>query len=117
MLATIPESERASSVKVLDCEGMPTERAFGVRWNLESDQFGFKVELKDKLPTRHGMLSIVSSVYDPFGFVSPGGKPEVLERMASLTPSTGIFFPLTAVLNHTRQLHHLSDASHFGAVT
>ena len=50
---------------------MPTERALGVRWNLESDTFGFKVKLKDKPPTRRGMLSIVSSVYDPFGFVSP----------------------------------------------
>lgn len=71
VLATIPASERASSVKELDCEDMPTERALGVRWNLESDTFGFKVKLKDKPPTRRGMLSIVSSVYDPFGFVSP----------------------------------------------
>ena len=71
VLATIPESERASSVKELGCEDMPTERALGVRWNLESDTFGFKVKLKDKPPTRRGMLSMVSSVYDPFGFVSP----------------------------------------------
>ena len=71
VLATIPESERASSVKELDCEIMPTERALGVRWSLESDTFGFKVKFKDKPPKRRGMLSIVSSVYDPFGFVSP----------------------------------------------
>ena len=70
VLTTIPESERASSVKELYCEDMPTERALGVRWNLESDTFGFKVKLKDKPPKRRGMLSIVSSVYELFGFVS-----------------------------------------------
>ena len=71
VLATIPESERASSAKELDCEDVPIERALGVRWNLESDKFGFKVKFKDKPPTRRGVLSIVSSVYEPFGFVSP----------------------------------------------
>ncbi|PFX12930.1 hypothetical protein AWC38_SpisGene23034 [Stylophora pistillata] len=50
--------ERASSVKELDCEIMPTERALGVRWSLESDTFGFKVKFKDKPPKRRGMLSI-----------------------------------------------------------
>ena len=58
-------------MKELNCEDMPTEQALAVRWNLESDTLGFKVKLKDKPPTRRGMLSRVSSVYDPFGFVSP----------------------------------------------
>lgn len=71
VLATIPQSERASSVKEFDWEILPTERALGVRWNLESGTFGFKVKFKDKPLTRRGMLSIESSVYDPFGFVSP----------------------------------------------
>ena len=66
VLATIPESERARSVKEFDCEDMPTERNLGFRWNLQSDTFGFKVKLKVKPPIRHGMLSTVSSVYDPF---------------------------------------------------
>ena len=44
VLATVLESERASSVKELDCEDMPTEQALGARWNLESDTFGFKVK-------------------------------------------------------------------------
>ena len=69
VLATIPESEGASSVKELDCEDMPTERGLGVRWNLESVTFGFKVKFKDKPPTRRGILSIVSSLYDPFGML------------------------------------------------
>ena len=71
VLATIPRSDRAKSVKDLDLEETPIERALWVRWNLESDTFCFKVTVKEKPHTRRGMLSIVSSVFDPFGFVSP----------------------------------------------
>ena len=71
VLATIPESERAKSVKDLQLGVMPSQRALGVKWNLESDTFGLKVKVKEKPPTRRGILSLVSSVYDPVGFVSP----------------------------------------------
>ena len=70
-LATIPESERAKSVKDLQLGVMPSQRALGVKWNLESDTFGFKVKVKGKPPTSRGILSLVSSVYDPQGFASP----------------------------------------------
>lgn len=57
VLASIPESERAKSVKVLDFEDMPVEWALGVKWDLESDAFGFRGKVKDKPPTCRGMLS------------------------------------------------------------
>ena len=60
VLATIPESERAKSVKDLQLGVMPSQRALGVKWNLESDTFGFKVKVKGKPPTRRGILSLVS---------------------------------------------------------
>ena len=50
---------------------LPTKRALGVRWDVETDTFGFKISLKDKPITRRGILSIVSSAYDPLGFVAP----------------------------------------------
>ena len=75
VLATIRKSERARFVKEFDCEDMPTERSLGVRWNLPSDTFGFEVKPKVKPPIRHGMLSTVSSVCDPFGFVSTFALP------------------------------------------
>ena len=50
---------------------MPSQRALGVKWNPASDTFGFKVKVKEKPPTRRGILSLVSSVYDPLGFASP----------------------------------------------
>ena len=67
------ESERAPSVKNLDlAENAPlTERALGVQWNVHADTFSFKIANKEKPATRRGILSIICSVYDPLGFVSP----------------------------------------------
>ena len=45
---------------------LPIEWALGVRWNVGSDTFGFKISVKDRPATR--ILSVVSSVYDPVGF-------------------------------------------------
>jgi hypothetical protein len=71
VVASIPEPERAGSVKDV-CPGQPTlERALGVQWNVGLDQFGFKIKMKEKPSTRRGVLSLVSSVYDPLGFAAP----------------------------------------------
>ena len=70
VLLAIPECERAASVKSLDLDGL-TERALGIHWNVEEDAFNFKIAIRAKPTTRRGILSIVSSVYDPLGFVSP----------------------------------------------
>ena len=43
----------------------------GILWDVQSDTFLFKVVVKDRPPTRRGILSIVSSIYDPLGFVAP----------------------------------------------
>ena len=71
VVASIPEIDRAGSVKDL-CPEQPTlEGALVVQWNVRLDQFGFKIEIKVKPPTRRGVLSVVSSVYDPLGFAAP----------------------------------------------
>ena len=71
VLESVPESERAPKAKDLDLGNSAIERALGVRWNVPSDTFGFKISIKDKQPTRRGILSIVSSTYDPLGFAAP----------------------------------------------
>ena len=55
----------------LDKELLPSDRALGVLWKVETDTFGFDTNRKEKPDTRRGLLSITSSVYDPLGFVSP----------------------------------------------
>ncbi|XP_052263633.1 uncharacterized protein LOC127866840 [Dreissena polymorpha] len=72
VLDAIPETERAPSVVKLQLgDSLPKDRALGVLWNVNDDTINFKVKLEDRPVTRRGMLSIVSSIYDPLGLVSP----------------------------------------------
>ena len=67
VLETIPESERSDSVKSLDLERLPVERALGVHF----DTLSFEISIRERPPTRRGILSVISSLYDPLGFASP----------------------------------------------
>ena len=58
-------------MKNLDFGHAPIERALGVQWCISSDTFGFSIAIKDRPATRRGILSVVSSVYDPLGFIAP----------------------------------------------
>ena len=52
-------------------EEQPTERALGVYWNVQKDALCFQVNLREKPRNRRGMLSMLSSFYDPLGLISP----------------------------------------------
>ena len=88
VIKNIPESDRSEGVKEidLDLDTLPLERTLGVQWCVESDSFEFSVVLQDKPCTRRGILSTVSSIYDPIGFVAPlmlEGK-SILQELCSL---------------------------------
>ena len=38
---------------------------------METDDFNFRIMDEGKALTRRGILSVVSSMYDPLGFVAP----------------------------------------------
>ena len=73
VIAAIPQKDRASTLKNLDLHNdrLPTERALGVYWCVESDTFQMRITLHDTPLTRRGILSTISSIYDPLGFVAP----------------------------------------------
>ena len=73
VLECIPEDEHASGAKDLNLEQDSSyiERALGVQWNIESDEFEFKISMSERPFTRRGILSVVSSIYDPLGFLGP----------------------------------------------
>ena len=50
---------------------LPMERALGVHWCVHSHSLKFKIELKDVPCTRRGILSTISSIYDPLGLIAP----------------------------------------------
>ena len=72
VLATIPESERSKSLQKLELSSTSNDRVLGIKWNFEADIFSFSVNLpKSTLMSRRGILSIISSIFDPLGFIAP----------------------------------------------
>jgi Pao retrotransposon peptidase/Family of unknown function (DUF5641) len=71
VISSVPGIERAKDFVVLDLSDMPVERALGVHWCIQNDSFVFRINLQDKPLTRRGMLSTVSSIFDPLGFAAP----------------------------------------------
>ncbi|KAK0144664.1 hypothetical protein N1851_017006 [Merluccius polli] len=73
VLKSIPEEDRAQSIKDLDMDfgELHMERVLGVQWCVSSDDFEFRVMVKERPMTRRGVLSTVASIYDPLGFVAP----------------------------------------------
>ena len=73
VLDTIPVTARAKEIEKLDLnyDDLPSQRALGVQWCIESDQLQFSMKEVNKLPTRRNILSVMSSIYDPFGITSP----------------------------------------------
>lgn len=73
VLAAIPEDQRPKGVKTLylDKDQLPMGRTLGAQWNVEQDAFSFSMEVKPHLMTGCSILSIVTSIYGPLGFLAP----------------------------------------------
>ena len=73
LLERIPEERRAQSVRKLNLTGdaLPCEHALGMVWDPNSDAFRFTTKIKDKPLTKRGILSSVSTLFDPLGLVAP----------------------------------------------
>ena len=84
VISSVPLEDRAEEIKNIDLDQdvLPIERVLGIQWCIENNCFSFHITLKDKPCTRRGMLSTVSSIFDPLGFVAPillEGKKMLLE--------------------------------------
>ncbi|XP_055957370.1 uncharacterized protein LOC126821179 [Patella vulgata] len=73
LLSTIPEKDRVEEVKKLDFEtdNLPIKRAPSVQWSVVKDRLEFDINIVNPKATRRNILSAMSSVYDPCGFVAP----------------------------------------------
>lgn len=80
VLLSIPEEQRAKEIIELDLDTdqLPMERALGLQWCIETDKFKFKTSVREQPQTRRGILSVVSSLYDPLGFLAPFSMPAKL---------------------------------------
>ncbi|XP_061159982.1 uncharacterized protein LOC133170834 [Syngnathus typhle] len=117
VLVHIPECERAKGVKDLDLDldDLPLERTFGVHWSAEDDVFKFHVALKEQPCTRRGILSTVSSIYDPLGFLAPVTFPakHLLQELCKLNLTWDEDIPNTHAQSWKRWLHSLRTLTAF----
>lgn len=117
VLKAIPKEECAESVKHLDMAlGEPLmERALGVQWCVSSDDFQFRITVKEHSLTRRGVLSTVASIYDPLGFLAPLillGK-QILQQLCR--DKVGWDEPLSEELR-TRWVSWLQDLENLSSV-
>ena len=66
-----PQSERAESVKIVEFDKSIIEKTLGVAWNVTNDKFVVKVSVNCKPFTRRGIVSVINSLFDPIGILSP----------------------------------------------
>ncbi|XP_037392737.1 uncharacterized protein LOC119263058 isoform X1 [Pygocentrus nattereri] len=73
IMDAFPPEDCAAGVRDLDLgeETPPIQRSLGLCWEIAKDTFTFMVSTGDKPFTRRGVLSVVNSVFDPLGLVTP----------------------------------------------
>ena len=71
ILKEISPGNLSPKIVNIDLDKLPIERALGVSWDLNPDMLTFKVVNKNIPETKRGILSMVSSIFDPMGLISP----------------------------------------------
>ena len=69
ILQSVPATERAKPDLNVDLDALPVHRTLGLEWNAESDDFFFTL-LVPTATTKRQVLSAVSGIYDPMGFLA-----------------------------------------------
>ena len=70
VLREIPVKERATPTYDLDLDKLPINRTLGLGWDAETDKFFFSSVKTDKPFTKRRVLSVVSALFDPLGFLA-----------------------------------------------
>ena len=70
VIDALPSSEIAPNVS-FDIDTNNIQRALGVSWDVVLDQFTFSFSPPDAPVTKRGILRVVSTLFDPLGFLTP----------------------------------------------
>jgi len=67
----LEDRKSGASNEDLQLQDLPEDSALGMLWDTQQDKLKFKINMKNKPLTRRGILSVISSVYDPLGLAGP----------------------------------------------
>ena len=86
VLEALPVSRLSPQLQDINIhdDDLPTHKTLGLIWNASSDCFCIKISIAEHNLTRRGLLSVLSSVYDPLGIAGPYMLPAklILQRLA-----------------------------------
>ena len=71
VISKVPYSDRSKKAQEHVLDTLTEDRALGVCWCVQEDQLSFQVQGMDQPLTKRGVLSMLSSVYNPLGLASP----------------------------------------------
>ena len=71
VLKAIDTSGRAIQEVDFEQKEAPIQRTLGIRWNIREDSFTFICQPKEVSMTKRRIVSLVSSIFDPIGYISP----------------------------------------------
>ena len=71
VLKSVTLKEPTPTSRLINGDTVKVERTLGLEWNSEIDCFVFPFKIPRKPVTRRGILSAVSSIFDPLGILSP----------------------------------------------
>ncbi|XP_018018481.1 uncharacterized protein LOC108675002 [Hyalella azteca] len=66
-----PATERAGEPLHLEMQPTSVQRTLGVAWSTLNDAFMINVTIPQRSFTKRGIISVVNTIYDPLGLVSP----------------------------------------------
>ena len=71
VISKVPYSDRSKKAQERVLDALTEDRALGVCWRVHEDHLSFQVQRMDQPLTKRGILSMLSSVYDPLGLAGP----------------------------------------------
>ena len=90
VLTAFPSSEIATNINSVNLQESLAQRALGITWEIDRDEFQLKCHIKKTEFTKRSVLSVNGSLFDPLGIASPVGLTgKILQRKIFLsTPDT-----------------------------
>ena len=72
VMSAFPLEDLDKDIQKVDMFGeLPVQASLGLLWDLNMDVFTFNINPETKPFTRRGVLSTISSIFDPLGFLTP----------------------------------------------